>query len=435
MLSLMLTLGCGPQKVQDMPVETLESETLSTEPIQGVAPLADMGWLLSSTEGLQEWHPLGTQGTWVWDRPGVLYSAVRTPELGLVVSMEEGLLSGQGLLGPSPMQEQVGAAGTLYAAGDGLVLQSSLGVFAWRAGELFELSGYGGSIATGRDGSIYLQQGRDQVHLVRSGLGWAELERERSSAFARGLDGEGILWTLGADVLTRSDGLSWELPTETVSLHVCAQSAGAWVEDEEGTVWFFDAEPRVRAELPEGAVLDGQCRWLVADFRGLERLSWGRPVGLWGMYQGEEVIGDTPLAVLPTLPERVSSVSLRVNGEAQDLVDDAWVLERADWPQGGTLEVVVTYEDSVTSTLQRTFSIGEVGEPTWAEDIEFIYKDHCALCHNNGTETVLADAQDWEDSIEAILSSVSSGAMPLGKTPLTGAQIATIRAWRDGGFQ
>ena len=435
MLSLMLTLACGPQQVPDMALQTLESETLSIDPFKGVAPLADLGWVLSSTEGLEERHPLSTQGTWVWDRPGVLYDAVRTPELGLVVSTEDGLLSGQGLLGASQLQEQVGDVGHIFAAGDGLVMQSSLGLFAWRAGELFSLTGYGGAIATGRDGSIYLQQGRDQVHLVRSGKGWAELERERSAAFGRGLDGQGILWTLEPDALTRSDGLSWSLPTEPISLSVCAQSSGAWVEDDQGTVWFFDTEPRVRAEAVPGAVLDGQCRWLIADYRGFERLSWGRPVGLWGLHEGERVVGDTPIAVLPTFPELVESIALSVNGEEQDLVDDAWVLQPGDWPQGGTIELVVTYEDSVTSTLQRAFELGDVGEPTWAEDIEFIYKDHCALCHTNGTETVLADAQAWQDSIDTILSSVSSGAMPLGKTPLTGAQIATIRAWRDGGFQ
>ena len=433
--SIALVLACGPTVVEDLEIEFLESELLSPDPVSGVVSLSDLGMLVNSQEGLELRHPLSSQSTWVWDRPGELWSAVRSQELGLVVSTEHGLLAGHGLLGPSPLQDQLIGVGRVFAAGDGMVIETSEGVHAWRAGELFAFNDFAAPIATSGDGDIYLQQAKHRVHFVRSGVGWAELDRETDRSYGRGLDGQGVLWTLGDKGLTRSDGLAWRLPTELLSLHVCAQNSGAWVVDDQGSAWFFDTQVRVRAQVPEGAVLDGQCRWLVADSQGLERLSWARPVALWGLEEGEQLLGDTPVVVLPTLPELVESVLLSVNGEDQVLVDDGWVLELADWPAGGTMEVVVRYQDSVSSTLQRTFEAGDAGRPTWSEDLEFLYKDHCALCHTNGTETVLAEAQDWEDNIETILTSVSSGTMPLGKTPLTGAQIATIRAWRDGGFE
>lgn len=435
MLSLVLALACGPQPVEDLAEQTLEVETLSVETLSGVLPLADQGWLVASEEGLSLQHPLSVQGTWVWDRPTVLSAAIQHPELGLMVVTDGGLLGGQGLLGRSALEAETGAVQSIYGAGDALVLEAEAGLFAWRAGQLFALSGYEGPVAMGADQSITVQEGRHRVHLVRSGAGWAELERAPMRAQAAGVDGEGTLWTLSGKDLLRGDSAAWALPTEPVSLHTCAQAPGVWVVDEQGMGWFFDSEARHRAAVPEGAVLDGQCRWLLADYSGLTRHSVDRPVALWGLQPGEGVLGDTPLVVLPTFPEQVTEIQLRVNGEDQILDAGAWTLEPGQWPEGGTLEVVVTYEDTVTSRMERSFEVADAGEPTWTEDVEPIYNAHCALCHSNGTETVLRDAQDWEDNIELILTSVSSGAMPLGKTPLTGAEIATIRAWQAGGFE
>lgn len=435
MLPLVLALACGPERIEDLPEQDLEIEVLSVETLSTVVPLADHGWLLGSEDGVQLQHPLSLQGTWVWDRPGALQQALQHPDFGLMVLTDQGLLAGQGLLGRSALEEETGPLRAVQGAGDALLLEGETGLFAWRAGQLFALEGYSAPAAMGLDQSLTVQRGRHQVRLVRSGAGWAELEQERLRADAVGVDGQGMRWTLVGPDLLRSDGAGWGLPSAGGTLHTCAQAEGAWVVDEQGMGWFFDSQPQLRARVPEGAVLDGQCRWLVADYSGLSRHAAGRPVGLWGLQIGERVVGDTPLVVLPSLPEQVAEVTLAVNGEAQILDAGAWVLEPAQWPEGGTLDVVVTYEDSTSSTLERSFEVVDAGQPTWTEDVEPLYNTHCALCHTNGTETLLNDAQAWEDNIDVILSSVSSGAMPLGKTPLTGAEIATIRAWQAGGFE
>ena len=99
-------------------------------------------------------------------------------------------------------------------------------------------------------------------------------------------------------------------------------------------------------------------------------------MALWGLGEGEQLLGDTPIVVLPTLPALVESVLLSVNGEAQALVDDGWVLERADWPAGGTMEVeqaIVEAHAGTTMFLKGGNAVYRVGD-----DEITVGPGHCA---------------------------------------------------------
>ena len=78
--------------------------------------------------------------------------------------------------------------------------------------------------------------------------------------------------------------------------------------------------------------------------------------------------------------------------------------------------------------------LGAGYEPTWSDDIEPIYRAHCAFCHGGDSDTVLEQPSDWEPIIDVILYNVEVGNMPLGGTPLPDGDVVRIEAWADAGF-
>lgn len=436
-LTLALTLACGPRSVGSLPELPLLTESLSDQPADGVVALPQLAALVSSDDGLRLEHPLSGQPQWMWDRPDGLLAAAQVDGLGLIAVTDDQVLLGQGLLGASGFDLQ--GVTHVVAAGDGVLLSDGAQAWVYRAGALNAVA-LTPPFAARADGTLYGMDGGQRVELVRSGSAWAELDRQRAPATDLGVDGVGALWWLDGRTLVRLvDGQedAWTLPAKGVALHLSQDAAGGWAVDKDGTWWRLDTEPVGYASADAAAVGDSQGRLLLPGAEGLSALSWGRPVGLWGLTPDEALVGDTPLVAVPVLATQVQDVAWSVDGELLDLAGTEVVLDPLPWQDGDAhvLTVSVSYDDGETAVVDRRFRVDDPGSATWADDIQPIYAAHCALCHDNGTETVLVTPEQWESEIDPILSNVSTGTMPLGQTPLTGAQIAAIRAWRDGGFE
>jgi hypothetical protein len=423
--------------VADLPELELLSESVSDQPSDGVVALPQLATLVSSDDGLRLEHPLSGQPQWMWDRPDGLHAAAQIDGLGLVAATREDVLVGQGLLAVGGFD--VDGVTHVLAAGDGALLSDGEQTWLYRAGALNSVN-LSPPFAARGDGTLYGMDGGHRVELVRSGVSWAELDRQRAPATDLGVDGVGALWWIDGRTLVRLlDDVedAWTLPRKGVALHLSADTAGGWVVDKDGAWWRLDTEPVGWADADPAAVGDAQGRLLVADDQGVGALSWGRPLGLWGLSPGEALVGDTPLVAVPVLGTQVDQVEWSVDGNVLELEGTEVVLDPLPWQDGAahTLAVAVSYDDGETAAIERTFRVEDVGSATWADDVEPIYAANCALCHDNGTETVLATSEQWESEIDLILTNVATGAMPLAQTPLTGAQIAAIRAWRDGGFE
>ena len=175
------------------------------------------------------------------------------------------------------------------------------------------------------------------------------------------------------------------------------------------------------------------------DASGLQRASTTRPLVVVGLDPGMVVGRATAVTLLPTAPAAVTSLTARLvdpsGGEVPlDVVDGTVLVDPEGLAAGPwTFHAEAVYDGRV-STAEVPVFLGAAFEPTWTDDIEPIYQNDCALCHDGAASTVLETPEDWERVIEEVIYNVEVGNMPLGGTPLPDVEVVIIEAWRDAGF-
>ena len=117
---------------------------------------------------------------------------------------------------------------------------------------------------------------------------------------------------------------------------------------------------------------------------------------------------------------------------------DPWriaVVPSALPPGDHTLSVTATWNDGDAHTPAPLPFVTEApDEVTWATVVEPLFHARCAVCHTNGTVTILASQADVEARFDGVLDAVESGRMPLTGPDLTPTEIDLLVRWRDGGF-
>jgi len=407
-----MSLACGPQRVD--PVGSVTPDEMLVLPGTTESVVAAGLEVLAIQDGVQLIDPSGRRTELAPDTPR-LREAVEHDGL-LVAATSRGVWAGTDFLIPSDIDVPAS-----YVASDGetLYVGGAEGVFAWTDGDLAELSRLDAPVEV-FEGQVWAGSGRT---LVRDG---EVVRRGRVTALSSNELG---LWSAQGREVVLGEGGGWRFDEDIVDLEAGAKVA--WVVGESGAVWLIDGDEvfTVDAEV-EDADADRLGRLLVPGFN-LVRLSVGRPIAIAGLEDLPS--GSALLEILPEVPEQVTEVRADLDGEALEL--DAWEVVVTLDPGPHTLEVEVDYADAETSTRSTEFEVTGVGEATWAEHIEPLYDENCAVCHAGDTETALDTAELWEQNIELILDNLRSGAMPLGRDPLSATDVARVQAWADGGFE
>lgn len=312
-------------------------------------------------------------------------------------------------------------------------------------------------------------------------------------------DGEGNLWvatpgevmTLSHDgeALRRRMVFADQGGDQIVALQgamVLRQGTTLFVREQDATQWFEVVD--VQAELILGHLwapdlwwrdVQGDTGHLYGDYMGSAGGvlindgaavdAYGRLV-TWDEDSGEAQRHDRvhrvivePVADVLTLPasigvftsfaDRIDRIEATLDGQPLDTGMPQNVAMTADVlvpvsVGGGThrLEVKV-YFVGVTppATAVRQFD-AELGEVSWSEHVDPIFKRACASCHGVQNVYQLDSAMRWQEapvpagssmsSFEYIFSWLESGNMPPGDLPkLTTAEIVLLEQWRDQGFK
>lgn len=282
-------------------------------------------------------------------------------------------------------------------------------------------------------------------------LAWRHGEAPDSMA----VDGSGTLWAASEGELVRGDEdgslRRYALPEAVLSVFASPETRGAWVHAD-GALYHANGEDLYRVQGADDLIADlGAAaaaradelgRLLVPTSEGLYRLAEAPTLLVVGLQDGDELDGTVELTFVPTRPDDVTALSADIDGVALTVEGDAsegWTatLDASAWLDGEehALASSATYEDgTVVSSGAISFLSTALGDVNWKEHIEPIYDENCAVCHGGATETLLDTPELWQERIDDIIVNVSSGAMPLGRDPLTELQVAIIEAWRDGGF-
>ncbi|MCA9569001.1 MAG: hypothetical protein KC656_14225, partial [Myxococcales bacterium] len=178
---------------------------------------------------------------------------------------------------------------------------------------------------------------------------------------------------------------------------------------------------------------------------GVARRAAAVPVALIsGLADGAVLGAPTTVRVDVSHPRVVESVELLVDGRAVALGIDSTGLRAAlldpSALEAGEHEAVVRAtwtSDGEPLAFEGTpvrFTAAASGPITWLDNVEPLHRARCAICHDNGTETILADRDAWVVNVDRILTEVEAARMPLGGDPLDEATIGVIRTWRDTDF-
>ena len=352
----------------------------------------------------------------------------------------------------------------LELCGDGqlLWLTTADGLVAWRGDVLAELEIDGqpahGPVACGG------QLAGEQIAWVADGeLVHAVAARDNEfSVFVSedmggpvtGLatDGEGRPWAVVEEELwVRTDTDTWtqvKLEREAITAVLGgARASGVWALAPDPVFVPLDLESSaLRPVEGPGFTTPPNSRWhtdglgrlVVLDSVGLHRLSMDRPLWIEGIAVGDELTEATEVQVLATLPAEVERITVELpeldatfeadeNGRA--------LVDLAGLPPGGfTLLLRASYDDQGETVVEWPVSLSPAGGITWVDHVQPIHEASCVLCHANSAETILDGPSAWQGQIDNVLVQVESGAMPLGRPPLSAREVALIEAWEEGGF-
>jgi hypothetical protein len=190
--------------------------------------------------------------------------------------------------------------------------------------------------------------------------------------------------------------------------------------------------------MEPGDVLPGEDGQLLqAGDAGVVRYRARHPVGFRGLSAGERIFEAVTVELDTVFPERVTEVSVAVDGRPLERSPDGTVRLDPDVLKDGAhvLELTAVYDDG-TLPAHRSLPFQVAVDASWAEHIAPIFDERCSSCHAAGgsAPTELSSAEKWEENIEALLFNVRMGRMPLNGEPLTEDEIALIEVWSVTGF-
>lgn len=356
----------------------------------------------------------------------------------------------------SPINDVIGTVvpSDLVVAPDGRVwIASNRGIHVWRGGSSFQISpaglpdqnaklSFGAPIGGSR--AMWVAAGERLYGVVLDG-NTPQAYPQALEADIRSLatSSDQTLWIIERGGILRSrrvDGTWREHDTVSDGVRVVAASDGAvWIQTMTGVYRHHDGVfSEVRGiPLPihhasiEGSVLAGGDR-LVRAFAELR-------VAFDGIDEGALLVAATEIEIRPLLPDRVTSVSVTLDGMALDAGTRPWriTIDPSTLADGThVLAATATYDDGGEATAERRFSYFMGPVPNWTDDVAPLREKSCDLCHGQrGSARVLDTAALWQDEIDLILFNVREGRMPLmPEPPLTTAEIGVIEGWAAAGF-
>jgi hypothetical protein len=155
-----------------------------------------------------------------------------------------------------------------------------------------------------------------------------------------------------------------------------------------------------------------------------------------GVLEGATLHESATVRVVAEASEDVTEIRAEVGGTTVTLDGDAITLDPVVIGFGArTLTTTITWSDgTLPRTVRRSFVME--APATWVDDIEPLYRAHCADCHGAaGPSARRLDAREgWVREIDRIVPAIEGGAMPLGRPRLSEASVALVRTWATAGF-
>lgn len=463
-----LGAACGEAPVRVGEPAAAELERLWDESATGLAPTAGHGLYISASPSTWSVSPDGATLE-IDDADLRVRDAVVDPSGEVLIATDQGLFtlvsSGEAAdLRGSTLQDALSGAPTrALTRGQDLWVQTEAGLHRWRGGTARAIT-LDGEAITGPFAVGGAVDGAEVVWVAGAG-GLAALDtaswqtvawHRRVEASALAVDSAGLLWAIEDGDLWVADAAGElsraRLDEALVGLAASPSAAGVWAlgestlyRGEDGALTPLEPDENLdsldRID-PSALRVDALGRLVGRDDSGAWRAGTGPVVLVLGLDDGEQIEGTLSLRLVPTRPEDVTALAAEIDGAALAVSGDAtdgWSAElvASDWLDGAehALSATATYVDGavVDSEPVRFLSV-DLGTVTWAGQIEPLFQDNCEICHGGASETQLDSAEAWISSIELILDNVRSGAMPLGRDPLSDLQISMIEAWQDGGF-
>ncbi|MCB9663460.1 MAG: hypothetical protein H6732_05090 [Alphaproteobacteria bacterium] len=377
------------------------------------------------------------------DRP--VRAAATLPGDVLLAATDEAVLVHGAFTGLSGLTEALTPpVRRLQAAGGDLWVQDADGLALWRDGWLHRVlvddAPVTGPVAADA-GRAWVGTSSRAVLVSRTADGWA---------VADGLSGggtEAVAWDLAGTAWVLQDGTVWqrvtsgwvalELP-EATDVLAHPRAVGAWIDTAEGW-WHATADTLRRMALDplDDASVDDGGR--LVGRRGDEavRVHPESRVVLAGLEPWTSLDEPVDVLLVPTRPESLAEVRVTLDGAELEVLEDPLrvrltpgALEAAVH----TLAATATWLDGARhGAPQLPFLTGDVELVTWEGQIRPLLQDRCGVCHENGTETILASKADFVANLDAVIDAVSVGRMPLAGAKLTPAEVDLVVRWQAGG--
>ncbi len=440
-----------PEPTPVDPARAVEPEVLIESPVPVVAPLVD-GRIVAQGDG--EIVVLAPEGiTSLGAESGALLSA-QAVQGELIVATTDGLFAWtRGALMPSPLGELVDGVTGLHMTADGaLWILDNGGLHVYRDGLLSGVDpGPMGALpmtAVGAwDGVPALWVVGDEA-LYAVGFGDDGLEAwslaPEADVHGVAVNDMGGLWiSAGGRVSHIADDGSYTdliLPFEARALAAHPAAPDLWIVGDGGLWQLRDGRIRpieglagfqgLRAEMDGSVLIHGAA--------GLMRVRPGRFVNLDGLDEGMIVDRQTTVTISATNPEDVSQLSYRLDDDnGRVLEGPPWqlVLEPGPVPEGAhTLQVTAAYADGEQVVAEIAFIVQ--GPPTWEDDVEAIFFQHCDACHGERGYAHRMETMDvWIDEFDDIVDAIVNNRMPLPPNPMvTPEELELIRAWGETGM-
>ena len=460
-IALSLSAGCGDEgnggtapsgptpDVVGQPI-TYYAQPILSGTFTSLHPISTDQWVVAGPNGA---HWVTTSSTTpLGSAAGLITAAALVDDLLLVASTRGLFVWQQDELRPSPLGQSGAISAvrkmSVTAQGD-LWLAADNGLFVRQDGQLLRIQLEGSSpasptVALGRD-TLWVASGRELYALVRQGEQWTA-ERSNAPVTAVDLvaDSSDRLWLLGTDgtVASRGGDRAWRVHDAVEGVtRMSGQAASSlvWFQTTDGIVRFDGDEFRMVQGISGQLVGAGREGIMVADSDGLHRYFAERRIEVLGLPAGEPLVEPTRLWIRLSEPASIRSVSIRIDDVPVTASRPKWAFEvdPANFADGShRLEVVVEYDDGQRVEATAEFGVFVGPPPNWVDDIEPLFVQHCALCHNSqGSARVLEGSQSWIDLIDTILSFVRTGQMPLPPNPsLSLEEVERIEGWKAAGF-
>lgn len=356
---------------------------------------------------------------------------------------------------PEPVGVEASLSGEirdLCADGTSMWLETDAGTLLWRSGVVYDVQVGGSSVAgpVACGGTLFdeavawVGQGSTVHAVAGNGQVWRGFESRTfdGPVDSVAVDRLGGAWVVSMGELHERTPSRWrargiESPVRLVLGGPWA--GGVWAITDSGPLWVTHDVVVRPTGVPQEPELgrwqaDALGRLVLRGMDGVVRYAMDRPAWLDAPPSGSVLVEPTLVRVVPTAGEMLETLTVTLAGRALPVEDHTFFIDPSAGPAGeAELRIELGYPRH-TTILERTYQLQGPGSVTWADHVEPIHAESCAVCHTGSADTLLRDAADWQSNIADIIDNVDSGAMPLGGPALPAPHRGLIRAWRDGGF-